>query len=319
MLSRVADSLYWIGRYLERAEHTIRVLDVNLNLMLEGPAQKPDARWRRVTHALAIPSALLEDGKLDDLVDSMCFDLSNTASIGACIGAARENARQVRDEISSEQWQKLNRLYHSMTAMRGPRQYATLSDLLQTLLDGVHLFEGVTDTTMSHGEGWQFIRAGRYMERSTAIATLLELYYRHPFSSPGGMIDSAQYLEWVGLLRCCTAFEAFCTVHTADLTPGRVLEFLLLNPLFPHSLRYSVNCLVDALAGIQREGRRASSEELARRAGRLQASLSFAQIDEIMERDTAGYLHDVLGQCRTIQELIYGLYISYSVDTALAV
>jgi len=318
MLSRVADSLYWIGRYLERAEHTIRVLDVNLNLMLEGPASKTDDRLQRLMIALAVPDSL-HDRKLDDLVDAMCFDVSNPASVSASIGAARENARQVRDEISSEQWQKLNRLYHRTAEMRAPRGYATLSDLLQTLLDGLHLFEGVTDTTMPHGEGWQFIRAGRYMERSSAIATLLELYYRHPFSAPEGMIDSTQYLEWVGLLRCCTAFEAFCTIYTADLTPGRVLEFLLLSPLFPHSLRYSVNCLVESLTGIQREGRRSSSEDLVRRAGRLQASLSFAQIDEILARDTAAYLHDVLGQCRIIQELIYRLYISYSVDTALAV
>jgi uncharacterized alpha-E superfamily protein len=269
-------------------------------------------------HALAVPESL-QDMKLDDLIDAMCFDMSTSASVAGCISAARENARQVRDEISSEQWQKLNRLYHSMTAMRRQHRYATVSDLFQTLLDGVHLFEGVTDTTMSHGEGWQFIRAGRYMERSSAIATLLELYYRHPFSAPGGMIDSTQYLEWVGLLRCCTAFEAFCTVYTADLTPERVLEFLLLNPLFPHSLRYSVNSLVEALAGIQSHGRRSPSEHLTRLAGRLQASLGFAQIDEILERDTAGYLREVLGQCRIIQELIYRLYISYSVDTALAV
>jgi uncharacterized alpha-E superfamily protein len=318
MLSRVADSLYWMGRYLERGEHTIRVLDVNLNLMLEGPASKPDARWQRVIHALAVPDGL-RDKKLDDLVDAMCFDISNPASVAACIGAARENARQVRDEISTEQWQKLNRLYHSMAEMRASQSYATVSDLLQTLLDGVHLFEGVTDTTMSHGEGWQFIRAGRYMERSTAIATLLELYYRPPFGNAEGIFDSAQYLEWVGLLRSCTAFEAFCTVYTVDLTPGRILEFLLLNPLFPHSLRYSVNCLVESLAGMQSEGRRSASELLTRRAGRLQASLSFAQIEEIMARDTGEYLRDILGQCRVIQELIYRLYISYSVDTALAI
>jgi uncharacterized alpha-E superfamily protein len=318
MLSRVADSLYWIGRYLERAEHTIRVLDVNLNLMLEGPAPKSDTRLQRLVCALSVPENL-QDKTIDDLVDAMCFDISNPASVSACIGAARENARQVRDEISSEQWQKLNRLYHRTAEMRAPRGYTTVSDLLQTLLDGLHLFEGVTDTTMSHGQGWQFIRAGRYMERSSAIATLLELYYRQSSTAQGGVIDSTQYVEWVGLLRCCTAFEAFCTSYTADLTPGRILEFLLLNPLFPHSLRYSVNCLVEALTGIQNEGRRSSSEDLVRRAGRLQASLSFAQIDELLARDTAAYLRDVLGQCRVIQELIYGLYISYSVDTALAV
>jgi uncharacterized alpha-E superfamily protein len=318
MLSRVADSLYWIGRYLERAEHTIRVLDVSLNVVLEGPAARADAPWPRMIQTLVIPGDV-RDMKLDDLVDAMCFEISNSASVAACIGAARENARQVRDEISSEQWQKLNRLYHSMTNMRGQQRYATVSDVFQSLLDGIHLFEGVTDTTMPHGEGWQFIRAGRYMERSSAVATLLELYYRHPPSLSGGLIDSQQYLDWVGLLRCCTAFEAFCTVYTADLTPERVLEFLLLNPLFPHSLRYSVNSLVEALSGIQAHGRQSPLEQLGRVAGRLQASLGFAQIDEILAQDPAGYLREILRQCRIVQELIYRLYISYSVDTALAV
>ena len=270
MLSRVADSLYWIGRYLERVEHTVRVLDVNMTLMLEGPTIKSNARWKRVLRVLGAPAGL-HVVDVDALVNAMCFDLSNSASVASCVGAARENARQVRDEISSEQWQKLNRLYHSVAEMRTPHRYATTSDLLQTVLDGIHLFQGVTDTTMPHGEGWQFIRAGRHMERATQIATMLELYYRELFSEPDGMIDSTQYLEWVGLLRCCTAFEAYCTVYTADLTPERILEFLLLNPLFPHSLRYSINSLVEALTGIQSEGRRSPAEDLTRRAGRLQA------------------------------------------------
>jgi uncharacterized alpha-E superfamily protein len=157
------------------------------------------------------------------------------------------------------------------------------------------------------------------MERATQIATMLELYYRELFTSADSVMDAKQYLEWVGLLRCCTAFEAYCTVYTADLTPERILEFLLLNPVFPHSLRHSINSLVEALAGIQNEGRRAPAEELTRRAGRLQASLAFAQIHEIIERDTAGYLRDVLGQCRIVQELIYRLYISYAIDTALTI
>ena len=316
MLSRVADSLYWIGRYLERAEHTVRLLDVNMSLMLERSTMKSDVRWQRVRHALGNPQGIEDDP--DEVVRALCFDPLNRASIAACVSSARENARQVRDEISSEQWQKLNRLYHSLAEMNSTDHYRTVSDSLQNVLDGIHLFQGVTDTTMSHGEGWQFIRAGRHMERASQLATLLELYYREVFVRSDGLIDATQYLEWVGLLRCCTAFEAYCTVYTADLTPARILEFLLLNPVFPHSLRYSVDSLVAALAGIQQEGRRSPAEELARRAGRLQASLSFIQISEIIEQDAAGYLRHVLEQCRLIQELIYRIYISYSVDVALA-
>lgn len=149
-------------------------------------------------------------------------------------------------------------------------------------------------------------------------ATLLELYYREFFSNRDLFADAGQYVEWVGLLRCCAAFESYCTVYTADLTPERILEFLLLHRRFPHSLWYSVNSIVEALAGIEQDSHRASADELARRAGRLRASLSFAQIGEIIEQDAAAYLRQVLDQCRMIQELIYRLYISYSIDTALA-
>jgi len=317
MLSRVADSLYWIGRYLERAEDALHILDVNMNLMLEGSKTTNEARWRRVMHSLG-STADLPVGDADGTTRMLIFDATNRASVAACIASARENARQVRDEISSEQWQKLNRLYHEMTEMRAQQSVPMLSDAIQTVLEGIYMFKGVTDTTMTHGEGWHFIRAGRHMEGAMHIATLLEMYYRELFASVEAVMDPSQYLEWIGLLRSCTAFESYCTVHTADVTPERILQFLLLNREFPHSLWYSVNALVDALTCIQQDGRRAPAEELARRAGRLRASLSFVQIGEIIAQDTASYLRHVLEECRAIQELIYRLYISYSVDTALA-
>lgn len=317
MLSRVADSLYWIGRYLERAENALHILDVNMNLMLEGSKVKSEARWRRVMHALG-STAELPVGDADGATRMLVFDMGNRASVATCIAAARENARQVRDEISSEQWQKVNRLYHQMAEMRAQQSVPMLSDAMQTVLEGIYLFKGVTDTTMTHGEGWHFIRAGGHMEGAMHIATLLEMYYRELFVSTDALMDEAQYLEWIGLLRSCTAFESYCTVHTADVTPERILEFLLLNRVFPHSLWYSVNSLVDALTGIQHDGRRGPAEELSRRAGRLRASLSFVQIGEIIAQDTASYLRHVLEECRAIQDLIYRLYISYSVDTALA-
>ena len=316
MLSRVADSLYWIGRYLERAENTVRILDVNINLMLEGSHTNTELRWHRVMHSLGNPPDI-SCVDVDAAVQALIFG-ENGASVASCIGAARESARQVRDEISTEQWQKLNRLYHRLTEMKAPQRFPMVSDSMQNILDGIHLFQGVTDSTMTHGEGWQFIRAGRYMERATQAATLLEMYYREIFINSEGSLNPAEYLEWIGLLRCCTAFEAYCTVYTADLTPERILEFLLLNRDFPHSLWYSVNSLVEALTAIQQDGRRAGEEQLAQRAGRLRASLSFVEIGEILDQDVANYLRHMLDQCRTIQDLIYRLYISYSVDTALA-
>ena len=316
MLSRVADSLYWVGRYLERAENTVRILDVNLNLMLEGSTTGNETRWGRIKSALGKPKGVDADDA-DGTVARLVFDPENRASVASCIASARENARQVRDEISSEQWQKLNRLYHALAEMRSLERYPMLSDAIQAIMDGIHLFQGVTDTTMPHGEGWQFIRVGRYMERATQTAMLLETHYRELFLDEATVDHPSQYLEWIGLLRCCTSFEAYCNVYTAELEPERILEFLLLNREFPHSLWHSVNALVEALAGIEQGSRRAAAEELTRRAGKLRASLSFVQIGDILTGDPAEYLRQMLDQCGAIQELIYRLYISYSVDTAL--
>ncbi|MGB6871442.1 MAG: alpha-E domain-containing protein, partial [Acidobacteriaceae bacterium] len=210
MLSRVADSLYWIGRYMERAENALHILDVNMNLMLEGSRITSEARWPMVMRALG-STAELPVADVDGTTRLLVFDTSNRASVARCITAARDNARQVRDELSSEQWQKLNRLYHDLGTMRALESDPMLSDAMQTVLEGIYLFKGVTDTTMTHGEGWHFIRAGRHMEGAMHMATLLEMYYRELFAMTDAFMDSSQYLEWIGLLRSCTAFESYCT------------------------------------------------------------------------------------------------------------
>jgi len=192
------------------------------------------------------------------------------------------------------------------------------ADTLSSVVDGIHLFKGVSDTTMIHGQGWQFIRLGRYLERAYAIATLLEVYQPGLCSPPEREPVGYQYLEQVGLLRCCTAFEAYCKVYTADITADQILEFLLLNPQFPHSLRYSIDCLRQALVAIQLSSGRPPVDELTRVSGRLQASLSFVEVSDILAQDAGAYLHNILQQCRQTHDLIYRFYIQYSVEAALA-
>jgi uncharacterized alpha-E superfamily protein len=319
MLSRVADNLYWMSRYLERAEHAARLLDVNLNLMLDESASGADRRWRRVLAALGNPPNLAWSGDAYQVAQILTFDPGHRSSITACVTAARENARQVREEISTEQWQRLNFLFHQVTRRKPNETDDVLpSDFLLAVIEGVHLFEGVTDSTMSHGEGWQFIQVGRYIERACATATLLGLYHREFWGLVDQTPEASEYLEWTGLLRCCTAFEAYCKVYTADLSPDRILEFLLLNPEFPHSVRYSIDCLQRALEAIAGEGGRSRAVQLSRLAGRLQASLSFGQISEILSQDVGAYLQSILRQCREIHETIYELYVNYSIHTALA-
>jgi uncharacterized alpha-E superfamily protein len=320
MLSRVADSLYWMSRYLERAENTVRQLDVTLSLMLDTGGASAETRWQRLVAALGKPAGLDWSGDLESMAHLLIFDNLNPASVTYCVNAARENARQVREEISSEQWQRLNRLYHQMQSPNAQAQFrSNINDTLATVIDGLHLFKGVSDALMIHGQGWQFIRLGRYLERAYSTATLLEVYQPALFHPQERDDAGYQYLELVGLLRCCTSFEAYCQVYTADLSPDRILEFLLLNRDFPHAIRYTVDGIRHAVESIQRTGGRRSPEELNAVIGRLHAMLGYTSIGEILNGDAAAFLHTIREQCLRIHELVYRYYIQYSIQSALAI
>jgi uncharacterized alpha-E superfamily protein len=185
-------------------------------------------------------------------------------------------------------------------------------------MEAVHQFQGVSDSTMSHGEGWQFIQVGRYIERASATAMLLEAYHEDLWRDGDRIPDGNEYLEWMGLLRSATAFEAYCKVYTADITPDRILEFLLLDEEFPHSIRFSIDTLQNALEAIHGEGGESRAAPLRRLVGRLQASLNYSSVDEILRSDVIGYLRSIQLQCRSIHDMIYELYIDYSIQAALA-
>lgn len=319
MLSRVADSLYWMSRYLERAENTVRQLDVTMGLMLDAGGASAETRWKRLVESLGKPAGLEWNGDLDAMARKLVFDNLNHAAVTFCVNGARENARQVREEISSEQWQRLNRLFHYIHSPQAEAQFdSSINDALTTVLDGIHLFKGVSDTTMIHGQGWQFIRLGRHLERAYATATLLEVFQSDLLHPQGHEADGYEYLEMVGLLRCCTSFEAYCQVYTADVSPDRVLEFLLLNRDFPHAIRFSVDTIRDAIDAIQRVGGRRPSSELTAGIGRLHAMLGFTSIGEILGGDPAAFLHNIREQCLRIHEIVYRYYVHYSIQSALA-
>jgi uncharacterized alpha-E superfamily protein len=327
MLSRVADSLYWMSRYLERAEHTTRLLEVNLNLMLDESAASAERRWQRVLDALGRPQDVEWMGEPYSLTQVLTFDTTNKASILSCIIAARENSRHVREQISTEQWHRLNSLYLQVThpERQIERQAKALaagttspSEFLQSVMEAVHQFQGVTDSTMNHGEGWQFIQVGRYIERASATALLLEAYHADLWEHPAPIGEGNEYLAWMGLLRSATAFEAYCKVYTADLTPEHIFEFLLLDEEFPHSVRFSIDSVQCALEKIQGDTGKSRADALRRLSGRLKASLSYSSADEILRQDVVGYLRGIQAQCRAIHDTIYELYVDYSIQTALA-
>jgi len=283
-------------------------MNVQLNLMLERGAETDDRDWERVLRSLGIEN----EKKLDafDFAQSLLHSTTSPSSIVSCMSLARENARQVREQISSEMWERLNRLFHEV---KDAGVDVDARDFLQSIKEGVQLFQGITDSTMTHAEGWQFIQAGRHLERAVAVAMLVGVHFEE-FQAAWGDLEP---LEWIGLLQSCTAFEAYCKAYTAELRPDRVAEFLVLNPVFPHSVRFSADALATALKQIGGEVSSRRSARVERIAGRMQATLAFGQIDEIMSGGLPAYLDTVRRQCVQVHSALYQTYISYPVEAAL--
>jgi uncharacterized alpha-E superfamily protein len=315
MLSRVADAFYWMSRYLERAEHAARVVDVYLSLTLDGttgqtlltsiaPPPVGTARLRVVDAAASgLPGRL--DARFRD-------------AVAGCIVASRENARNIREQVSSEMWEQLNRMY---LLVREAEQEEVWADepgaFVRAIVEGAHLFHGVTESTLSHDEGWHYIRIGRFIERATTTAAMLETHFqfRDRDQSGSGMAD---YVAWVGLLRACGAFEAYCKHYTADLRPERIAEFLLLNPEFPRSVRFVADRIEDSLRAIARALGKPTNGRPERFAGRLKATLNYGQIDEIMADSPLRYLENIRKQCEQVHAALYQTYITYSIEAAIA-
>jgi uncharacterized alpha-E superfamily protein len=169
---------------------------------------------------------------------------------------------------------------------------------------------------MSHGEGWHYIQLGRYVERTDALARLIGAHFAHLPHPADQAVESEEYLEWVGLLKSCAAFEAYCKTYTAELRPLRVAEYLLLNAGFPHSVRFSVDMVHSAL-GVIGELTERKAEQPLRLAGRLGATLSFSQIDEIMASGANAYVDSIRRQCAQVHSAIHQVYFDYSIESAM--
>ena len=311
MLSRVADSFYWMSRYLERAEHSARVLEVHQSLTLDDPT---DMVGRSLLVAVgAVPAATADS--TSEAVGRIAA--AHLATVASAVVSARENARQIREQISSEMWEQLNLMYLTIRDADGP-EAPEAAVLMRRTIAGAHRFYGVTEATLSHGEGWHHMQLGRYLERASSTASLLELYFDEPPEGEGRSASINAYVERVGLLRACAAFEAYCRCYTADIRPERLAEFLVLNAEFPQSVRFAADRLEDSLRAIARSLGRQQTGRPERFAGRLRAALNFGTIDEIMADNVVRYLASIRKQCGQIHTALYQPYISYPIETAIA-
>lgn len=314
MLSRVADSFYWMSRYLERAEHAARVIDVHLSLTLDDPTNMVG---RSLLEAIGAAPPEPVAGSTEAPGATGRIDPAHREAVTKSVFASRENARQIREQISSEMWEQLNRMYLSIRESQHNDQ-AEPAAVMRSVVEGALLFQGVTESTLSHGEAWQYMQLGRYIERATSTAALLEAYFADSEDSEGNVLQTRPYVDWVGLLRACAAFEPYCRFYTADLRPERIAEFLLLNLEFPRSVRFASERIEDALRAIARSLGRPATQRPDRFAGRLRSALDFTQIDEIIADDLVQYVQNIGKQCEQVHGAMYQTYIAYPIETAIA-
>jgi uncharacterized alpha-E superfamily protein len=304
-----------MSRYLERAEHTARLTSVYFDLILDQSSQMRQERFQLLLQNLQMQAEPDEQFDPDKTLNLIVRDQENHNSIVFCVTQARENARQVREQLSSETWMQINQLYLMMK--RPPRQWRGQPQVfMQQLIQQLYLIGGIFDATMNHDEGWQFVRLGHYTERAMSILCLMDNQFMAIADRPPHRED---YLDWIALLKSCTAFEAYCKVYTADLISAHVAEFLLLNVEFPHSLHFSVNMMRNSLAQIGQITKSRRNQQLNRKAGRLQSLLQFSQIDELTHAGLPDFLQDVKKQCLDIHDSLYQVYISFPVVEELSV
>lgn len=311
MLARVADSLYWMGRYIERAEHLSRLSDVMLNATLDQTDAAAQAAYIALSAVGDRDQA--RAAKPYEAALSLVLDRGDPNSVLMSLAFARENARQVRDQITTETWERLNLLFLKMTSDTATRDFERQSSaFLHDVIADLHLFKGAADATMSHGEGWRFLLLGVYIERAQLIGRLLEVCFG---DSRGRRVTDR--LALMSLLRMGCALEPYLRQYTAEIEPRYILDFLLFDEEFPRSIRFATSRIEEHLSSLARhfESRgRAGPERLA---GRLKARLEFADVEELEAVGASGLLSTVASECARIHEAIYETFVAYPLEMRL--
>jgi len=308
LLSRIAETLFWTGRYVERADDTARMVDVYVHRLLEEPRPDEDADCRALLSVLGIPVA--GDAVLDigATVYQLAYDAKSLSAITGAVLAARSGARSVRDVISSEMWECLNVTGHSLAAQRRSAERLGPHIFLRFIRERAALFFGLADSTMSHDDAWRFLVLGRSLERVDMTARLLL----------ARMPDTPYEVGWPMLLRACGAYESFIRSHGWTGGHGEATEFLILDRLFPRSVLHSLGTAEDCLASLDPEAGRAGMADPARRPiGALRTRLEYSRTD-LPADQLAALLGTLQETCLQASQAIAERYFSYTEPVAWA-
>jgi len=300
MLSRVAHSLYWMSRYIERAENVARLLDVNLQFLLDFHGLTDASRqehWGSIVASTgdeALFATHYEAADSRTVTEFLAFDPRNPGSILASVFAARENARMIRDQISSEMWQAINELFLFLKDRTAASVWAAgPSEFLQHVKLSSHMFQGLTEATYSRSEGWEFIQFGKFIERADKTTRILDVKYHILLPSAvdvGGSVDTAQ---WQAVLRSASALEAYRRFYVREILPWKVAEFLIFSDSFPRSLHFCIAQIDELLRRILGEPATRPRSAAARASRRLLADLESLPIDAVLEEGLHEFLMEV--------------------------
>ncbi len=312
MLSRVADALFWMSRYLERGEHVTRLLDVAFHMeldLLSVSTEPRDAHWGSLLTILQQPSPPASAGDLADAISaSLTFDLDNPSSIMSCVSRSRSNARGVRGTITSEMWRELNKVYWQLCdPMFRTQVKESPHEFYQTVESGSCTFQGVCDATLVHDEGWQFIQLGKFLERADKTLRILDVESRRLASLDRADLPLSN-VQWAGVLRSCGAYEAYQRLYVGRVEPARVIEFLLLHPTFPRSVLFSLSASSRALSEVASDTAGEGLGRARRLLGRVLAELEYLELDAMKGEELHRFLSSVLERSIEVSRAVQSHY-----------
>lgn len=323
MLSRNAQGLYWIGRYLERAQHGCRLLIDQLETLKDRSVEEIELSWRRLYGALGrVPLGGQLGSNLGDdwfmladaytLADDLTFEPDNPDAVRSCLGTARENARQVRNTINKDLWTCLNLLFLGMRELSIEDIWQDRpAEFYQGTENAIRTFAGIADSTMYRDESWHFLQLGRFVERTQLLADLIDAQLA---TFPAG--EQPPESDWLSLLRICGARVAYGRLFSLQVRPSLVVGFLVTDPLFSRSIRFSLGVISDAL-GVISAGQPLTLEA-GRRAGRLVARIDCEWPNHDLEDEdaTRALLQQVGQSSRLLHDDIRAAYFDYEIEDA---
>lgn len=312
MLSRVANSLYWMARYLERADNLARLLEASQKLILDMPESRMRSSrhyGRAVLRTTGVEESLIDRKGLESWKAAAFFltlDPGNPDSIRSCIKLARENARVVRDQLSESLWNELNRLHLYLTDLDiSSMEQLTQSEMHGEIISRSMLIQGLADNTLARREGWQFLRLGKFLERADQTSRIIEINFLLDAAASGGAVESHY---WTSVLQACSARSAHRMEEGGLVSTESVIGLLVFSKVFARSIRFSLGEADNALHAISGVPRGEYGNEPERQMGNLLAELSFSSPALWLEKG----LHDSIDRLQTILNTIgQGIFETY--------